>query len=206
MLQQFGQNDVQIEQEQLTAGGFFKLKTVKIRQRLFAGGWSGLFDREICIRGDAVGVLIYDPATEKVALVEQLRVGVLGRHESPWLLEIVAGMMDQGAESEEEVARREAIEEAGVVVKAMEPITRYYTSPGGSTEALSLFCGKADLSQAQGGIFGLEEENEDIRLHILSLDEALSFLADGTINNAMTIISLQWLQLNKQRLDAAWHD
>lgn len=206
MLQQYGQKDVQIEQEQQTNGGFFKLKNITIRQRLFEGGWSSAFDREICVRGDAVGVLLYDPKLNRLALVEQLRVGVLGREESPWLLEIVAGMMDQNAESEEQVVHREAMEEAGLRIAALEPIIRYYSSPGGSTEALSLFCGKTDLSQTQGGVFGLDEENEDIRLHILAVDDVLALLAQGKINNAMTIIALQWFQLNQSRLDALWHD
>ncbi len=206
MIQQFGQQDVVIEKEQLNFDGFFKLKKAQLRHRLFKGGWSNVFEREICVRGDAVGILLYDPRCQKFALVEQLRMGVIGRKQSPWLLEIVAGMLDKDAESEEQVARREALEEAGLEVEQVEYILSYYPSAGGSTERMSLFCGKVNLQDVAGGVFGLIEENEDIRLHIMPVNEALAWLHQGKLENAMTIITLQWFQLNQARLDAQWND
>lgn len=206
MIEQFNQQDVVIEKEEIRDGAYFKLKNLLIRQRLFAGGWSEVFQREVCLRGDAVGILLYDPRCQKFALVEQLRVGVLGREQSPWLLEIVAGMMDKDAENEAEVAIREAQEEAGLDVEAVEFILHYYPSAGGCDERLSLFCGKVSLDGVEGGIFGLPEENEDIRLHVLPVVEALDLLQQGKIDNAMTIIALQWFQLNQARLDAQWHE
>lgn len=203
-MQQFDQRDVEILDSEQAYNGFFKLNKLRLRHRLFAGGWSDVFDRELCVRGDAVGVLLYDPSLQLFAMVEQIRVGVLGREQSPWLLEIVAGMLDKDAESLEAVAKREAFEEAGVEVQKLEPIIRYFCSPGGSTEFFTLFCGKVNLVGVKSGVFGLAEEHEDIRLHILPVETALSYLQDGRINNSMTIIALQWFQLNQQRLDANW--
>lgn len=206
VIKQYQQHDVEIQTETLETDGFFKLRKLRLRHRLFSGGWSAPFEREMCVRGDAVGVLLYDPQLQKFALVEQLRIGVLHRQQSPWLLEIVAGMLDKPDEDCQTVAIREAEEEANLSVEALEPIMRYFCSPGGSTEFFTLFCGRVDLSQAKEGVFGLDEEHEDIRLHIMPVDEVLKLLDQGVINNAMSIIALQWFQLHRARLDALWHD
>jgi ADP-ribose pyrophosphatase len=137
-----------------------------------------------------------------VALVEQFRVGAMDREHSPWLLELVAGLIDKD-EAPQAVALREAMEEAACAVTQLEPITSYFSSPGGSTEYFYLFCGKADLARA-GGIHGLDSEAEDIRVHVLTLADCWQRLGQHQINNAHTIIALQWLQLNQQRLQALW--
>ena len=203
-IQQFQQSDVTIVEDQLSFGGFFKLRKLLLNHKRFDGSQSANFERELCVRGDAVGVLLYDPSLQQFALVEQIRIGVLGREQSPWLLEIVAGMLDKEGELKEDVAKRETMEEAGLEVDVIEPMLEYFCSPGGSTEFFSLFCAKVDLSEAQAGVFGVADEHEDIRLHILSVEQALELLNTGFINNAMTVIALQWFQLNKKRLDKTW--
>lgn len=201
---QFQQQDIDVIEETMAFDGFFKLKSLKLKHALFDGGQSGVIERELCIRGDAVGILLYDPKLQKFAMVEQIRIGVIGRRQSPWLLELVAGMLDKPGEDCAEVARRETLEEAGLSVLAMEPVMEYFCSPGGSTEFFTLFCGKVDLASVTTGIFGVAEENEDIRLHILDVQQAIDGLNSGAINNAMTIIALQWFQLNQSRLDQQW--
>jgi ADP-ribose pyrophosphatase len=204
MLQQFTQNDVEIVAEESAYKGFFSLKKLTIKHRLFNGGWSQAFQRELCVRGDAVGVLLYDPHTQQFAMVEQLRIGVLYRKQSPWLLELVAGMLDKDGEDCAEVARRETQEEAGLEIGQLEPVIEYFCSPGGSTEYFTLFCGKVNLAGIQKDVFGVDGEHEDICLHILPVTEVLEMLNKGFINNAMSIIALQWFQLNKSRLDTLW--
>ncbi|MDB2484577.1 ADP-ribose diphosphatase, partial [Gammaproteobacteria bacterium] len=76
-------------------------------------------------------------------------------------------------------------------------------SPGISNERITLFCGRVDATQA-GGIFGLDAEHEDIEVVVLSLADALAKVASGEINNAMSIIALQWLQLNQPMLEESW--
>lgn len=201
---QFQQQDVEIVDESLAYDGFFKLRNLAIRHKLFQGGWSETFQRELCVRGDAVGVLLYDPQLQKFAMVEQIRIGVLGREQSPWLLELVAGMLDKEGEDKTDLARRETQEEAGLEVQTLEPMIDYFCSPGGSTEFFSLYCGKVDLLGVESEIFGVDNENENIRLHILAVNDVLEMLANGSINNAMTIIALQWFQLHKAKLDAQW--
>ena len=203
-MESFKQKDVEIVEQDLAFDGFFKLKSLKLRHALFNGGQSAIIERELCVRGDAVGGLLYDPQLQRFAMVEQLRIGVLGREQSPWLLELVAGMLDKDSEDPVDVARRETQEEAGLQLQALKPVMEYFCSPGGSTEYFSLFCGKVDLSDVESAIFGVADENEDIRLHILPVEKVLEKLTKGELNNAMSIIALQWFQLNKANLDAYW--
>lgn len=90
--------------------------------------------RELFVRHDAVCVLPYDPQRDRVVLIEQFRVGALGKVDNPWLIELVAGLIDKD-EAPDEVARREAVEEAGLELADLWPVTRYFPSPGAATSA-----------------------------------------------------------------------
>ena len=158
--------------------------------------------RELILRPRAVGVLLFYPAQQQVVLVRQIRVGMLDEGQNPWLLELVAGMVESGEEPIE-VAARESLEEANTKPQDLLQICEYYNSPGISNERITLFCGRVDATQA-GGIFGLDAEHEDIEVVVLSLADALAKVASGEINNAMSIIALQWLQLNQPMLEESW--
>lgn len=201
-MKQLDLNDVQLLESKVAYQGFFQIKTLTLKHRLFAGGWSPSISRELFERGDAVGVLLYDPERDQVALVEQFRIGSYMRNDNPWMLELVAGIIEEG-ESPQQVAERESIEEADCTLEALEPIAGYYSSPGGTSEYFTLFCGKVNMDGV-GGIHGLEEESEDIRVHVFSLADALLKLQEGVINNAHTIIALQWLQLNRSWIVEKW--
>ena len=198
----FGASDVQVLQRTPGYRGFFALDPWQIRHRLYAGGWSGPFTRELFLRDAAAGVLLYDPLRDEVVLVEQFRIGAMvdaqTRGSSPWLLETVAGIIGPG-ETAEELVVREAIEEAGCPIRELIHIVDYYNCPGGSNEFISLFCGLVDASNA-GGLHGVPEENEDICVRVLSSTQAWQALQEGRLNNAMAIIALQWLQLNREKL------
>lgn len=199
----FTRQDVELIKEDILYRGIFTLVRHHLRHRQFNGEWSNPFTREILKRKSAVGVLLYDPSLDQIVLIQQFRAGALDRaNGAPWLLEVVAGVYDPD-EPITEVAKREAQEEAGSVVLDLHPICEYYVSPGGSDEYLHLFCGRIDASQS-GGIHGLAEENEDIRAFTLSSDEAFQCLKEGHIKTSPAIISLQWLQLNRERLKQLW--
>jgi len=153
-------------------------------------------------RGHAVVVLPYDVASDQLVLVEQIRLGAAATSSSPWLLEAVAGMVGAG-ESVEEVARREALEEAGLTLGRLQPMLSYLSSPGGTTERIHLLLGEL-IAPVQTGVFGLAEEHEDIKVHLLSRAEAMQLLATGKIDNAATVIALQWLELHGATVRAAW--
>ncbi len=182
--------------------GFFRIERLQLRHRLFAGGWSGVLQRELFERGHAAAVLPYDPWRDRVVLIEQLRVGALTAAGGPWLLEIVAGIIEQG-ESSEAVVLREAEEEAGCRIDRLEPVYEYHVSPGGTSERISLFCGRVDSRQA-GGLHGLASEGEDIRVSVHDFESAMEMLSAGRLPTATPIIALQWLALNRQRLRQQW--
>jgi ADP-ribose pyrophosphatase len=198
----FNQADVEQLQRERVFDGFFKLDRLQLRHQLFGGGWSESIQRELFVRDDAVCVLPYDPATDRVLLIEQFRVGALDDTRSPWLLELVAGIIEPG-ETPDDVAHREADEEAGATLLALAPICQYHVSPGGSQETIHLFCGRID-SRGLGGIYGLAHEGEDIRAQVMPRQQAYQAVIDGAINNAATIMALQWLQLNHTRLGQQW--
>lgn len=197
MNRQFSANDIEIQQTETVFKGFFRVLRYQVRHRLFDGGWSQPLTRELFARGDSVGVLLYDPQRDCIALAQQFRIGCLNNESGAWVWEVVAGMVKPN-EIPTEVAVREVAEETGLTITQLQltPICSYYSSPGGTDEHLHLFCAVCDLTHANG-IFGLPEEGEDIRIQTLSCEEAFSHLHSGVINNAATVIALQWLQLNQ---------
>lgn len=197
----FSRDDVVVEKRETLFRGFYRMDKLHLRHRQFAGGLGPAITRELFVRPAAVGVLVYDADTDSVLLIEQFRVGALD-DAHPWQFEIVAGLIEPG-EAPEDVVRREALEEAGVTLGAVEKVMDYLPSPGGSDERFGLYVAQADLSLA-GGIHGLREEGEDIRVNVMSFNQAMAALQRGRINNAPCIIALQWLALNKPRLVARW--
>ncbi|EIZ9932006.1 ADP-ribose diphosphatase [Vibrio parahaemolyticus] len=198
---EFTSRDVEIISKESVFEGFFKMVKYRFKHKLFAGGWSDVVEREMFERGHAAAMLPYDPKTDQVVIIEQIRIGAL-EHEHPWQLEIVAGMVDRD-ESAEEVIRREAEEEAGITVGRVASVTSYYPSSGGCSEKLDVFVGEVDASKAHG-IHGLDYEDEDIRVHVLSREQAYQWVKDGIFENGASIIALQWLQLNHQELRSQW--
>jgi ADP-ribose pyrophosphatase len=184
--------------------GFFRIDRYRLRHRLYSGGWSGELTREVFERGHAVGVLLYDPARDALVLIEQFRLAAHLAGFPAWQLEIVAGIIDRPGEGAPDVARREASEEAGLTIDGeVLPIHRYLTSPGGSTETVTLYCGRVDSRDA-GGIHGLADEHEDIKVIVQSFDETMELLRAGKINNGFTIVALYWLTANRARLRRDW--
>ena len=188
----FGHSDYRIKSTETVFQGFFKMTRTVLEHRLFAGGWSQPITRELFNRGDAVGVLLYDPVNHLVGLVEQFRTGAIDEQHGPWQFEVVAGMM-QRDENPEQVAIRELQEETGVEVEKLIPICDYLVSVGGTDEKMHMYCGLLDLT-GKGGIFGLEGESEDILFHVWPYDEVMQTFSEGLLNSAATTVSLLWLQ------------
>jgi ADP-ribose pyrophosphatase len=196
-------DDVEIIERDTVWRGYFRIDRLRLRHRLFAGGWGRPLTREVFERGHAAALLPWDPVRDEVVLIEQFRVGALSAgDDAPWLIEIVAGIIEEG-ETAEDVVRRETLEEAGCRVTDIVPLMDVYTTPGGSSERIALFCGRVDTAGV-GGIHGLPEEGEDIRAFAEPTDAALARLARGEIVNMTTVVALQWLALNRDDLRARW--
>ena len=204
------EDDVEVLDKQTPFKGHFQIDRYRLRHRLFEGGWSGTMTREVFERGHAVAALLYDPDRDRIVLIEQFRVGALAAlaspwckdRFSPWFVEIVAGIIDPG-ESPEDVVRREAREETNCTVLDLTPALHYLPSPGGSSESVFVYVAKVDSGNA-GGIHGLTDEHENIRVFTASPAEAFGFLDEGLIHNAMTIIALQWFRRNRDDLRRRW--
>ncbi len=183
--------------------GYFRIDRYRLRHEQYAGGLGPAVVREVFERGQVAAVLPVDPVARRVVLIEQFRAGAYARGWHPWLLECVAGIIEPG-ESPEAVCRREAGEEAGCLIHDLVPVgVPFLTSPGACTETVSLYCARVDSAEL-GGIHGLDDEGEDIRVSTWALDDALALLGQGRIVNAKTIIALQWLALNHEALMARW--
>jgi ADP-ribose pyrophosphatase len=182
--------------------GYFQIDVYTLRHRKFDGGWTGTMTREVFERGHAAAVLLYDPDRDRVVMLEQFRIGAFAAGVESWLIEVVAGIIDPG-EAADDVARREAVEEAGREVSDMVPIGTFLMTPGASSETLAMFCGRID-SEGAGGIHGLDHEHEDIRVFVASPEEALGRAMAQQCPNANTVISLQWLLLNRAELKERW--
>ena len=199
----FSKNDVEIIAREPLYNGFFSLVRYRFRHRLFNGEMSKEVVREVFERGHAAVLLPYDPLRDEVVLIEQIRIPAYDTSPTPWLLELVAGIIEPG-ENVEQVVRREAMEEAGLTVKRVAPIINYLASPGGTSERLSVLVGEVDASVAQG-CHGLEEENEDILVHVVSREQAYRWVEEGKIDNAASVIALQWLMLHYEKLRKEWN-
>ncbi len=194
--------DVEILEKTVCFEGFFRIERYRLRHRLFSGDWSHPLVRELFERGHAAAVLPYDPIRDEVVLIEQFRVGALNAPGGPWLMEIVAGIIEAD-ETTEDVVKRESIEEANCIITDLIPLYNFLVSPGGTTESVALFCGRVDTTHA-GGVHGASEEGEDIKVHVVAVDTALALLQAGKINSVSAIIALQWLALNRDQVRTMW--
>lgn len=200
---QYRNEDAKILNEETVFKGFFEMKRIQVQHKLFNGTWSRVLSREMFERGHAVAVLPYDPNTQEFVLIEQFRLGAMATSDSPWLFEVIAGMIEPN-EDLDEVCHRESFEEAGITLTGLQKALTYLSSPGGTTERLHIYTAKTDATLARG-VHGLASESEDIMVHRVKESEAREWLDNGKIDNAAAIIALQWFFLNKQKLLASWN-
>jgi ADP-ribose pyrophosphatase len=193
-------NEVQIEKREHAFQGFIQVEKVSLRHRLFGQNtYSKILQRELIHRPEAAGVLIYNDAAQQFALIEQFRVGALDDKDSPWQLEIIAGVLD-GQEKPEECLYREAVEEAGCHLFDLQHLFSFYPSAGACSELFHLYVAQAELPNS-GSIFGMPDEGENIQLHIFDYTDALALLTTGRLKNAPVIMALQWLQQHIKTLN-----
>lgn len=196
--QQSGQ--VEVSSQGADHAGYFVTETVSLRHPRFDGGMSGEITREVFVAAEAAILLPYDPVRDRILLVEQFRMGPWRRGATyPWMLEPVAGRVDPG-ETPEQTARREAMEEAGLALSALEPIGSGYPTPGYSTEYFHVFLGICDLPDGIEGYHGQEDEDEDIRTHVLDWGQASDLLSRGEADNMPLVLALTWLSRERSRL------
>ncbi|MEO5367304.1 MAG: NUDIX domain-containing protein [Magnetococcus sp. WYHC-3] len=195
---------VDIQQIKTTHRGFLHLEEVRLRHQRFDGSMTPPLMREHVRRPDSAAVVLYDPRTDSVVLIRQFRIGPYLAGAGGWQWEIVAGMADGQDQGLEQLARREALEEAGFALEQVRPMLRFFPSPGVSNESVQLFLGVVDsrCPVDKGG--GLDHEGEDIAVHVLPGDEVAAMVATGQIDNATALLGLMWLLARREGLRREW--
>lgn len=199
----FSGDDVRIASQESYRAGFFELRRYELSYRLVAGGWSQFLPAECLIHDGTVAVLPYDPYADKVVLIERFRVGALDELAGPWQLELPSGMFDADGLSAQDRAFIEAETVAKLSLMDVECVCRYLSSPGFTNEKVFLYCGGVVFESTDAEHWGAGLRDE-VSCHLMDRSEAFSALQEGYINNAVTIIALQWLQLNFERLREKW--
>ena len=180
--------------------GFFSVEEHELSYQKFNKTQSEVVIRSALISSDAVIVLPYDPVNDRVLLIEQFRTGpYLKGDNNPWVLEPIAGLVDEG-ETPETAGIREAQEEAHLKIDKLELVARSYPSPGISTEFFHQYVGIVSLPESTNLVSGLESEAEDIRSHIFPFKEFSKMIAKGKINVGPAILLGLWLSKNRKNL------
>ena len=184
---------VNIEDKRYILDDFFKVEEAFLQFELFNGKMSATVRRFSLERGNSVAVLALNLYTEKLSLIRQFRYPTY-KNGHGWIIETIAGMINSD-ETPEEAARREVQEETGLSIAALEHISTFYPSPGGSSELIHLYysevSGVSTMNNKSGGIVN---EGEDIYSLEISLDDALGKIRSGEILDAKTIIGIYWLE------------
>ncbi|MEM9552141.1 MAG: NUDIX domain-containing protein [Pseudomonadota bacterium] len=195
-----GADQVTIYDRRRVHANYFALDELDLSFEKFDGERSARTKREVFVLQDAAIILPYDPVTDRVLLVEQMRSGPLVRgDDAVWQLEAVAGRIDPG-ETPEEAARREAREEAGLDIRSLETVAEAYASPSCTTEYYFIYIGIADLPETGGDGYGLSHETEDIRTLVMSFDQLMEMVDHLHAANAPLVLAALWLARARDRL------
>jgi ADP-ribose pyrophosphatase len=192
----------EVVRHEIAFQGYFRVDRYVFRHTLHSGGMSGEVSREVFERGQAGGVLMYDPQRDEVVLIRQFRAGAYAAGRHAWVWEIVAGIIED-KETAEAMIRRETVEEAGLEVGELIPIQDVLLTPGACSETCQVFLGRIDAARA-GGVFGLASEDEDILVKVMPFAEAYAMVERNEVDNAVGVIALQWLALHRDEVRKRW--
>ena len=183
---------VRVEEVQLLSDNWYVLKKTRFSFRRSDGAWQ-VQTRETYDRGNGAVILLYDLDRRTVILVRQFRYPAYVNGHDDLLIEAPAGLLDDAGP--EERIRAEVEEETGYKVDGVERIFEAFMSPGSVTEKLHFFIGRYQPSDRISDGGGEADEGEDIEVLELPFDQALAMIASGEIQDAKTIILLQYAAL-----------
>ena len=188
---------IEILKDETLSKNWYHLRNITFRYT-DADGRSKVLKRETYDRGNGATILLYDPKRDVVVLVRQFRVPTYVNGGTGWMLETPAGLLD--GDAPEDAIRREAMEETGYRVGAVQSLFKAYMSPGAVTEIVHCFAAVIDIEDRVEDGGGLASEDEDIEVVELSLDTAMEMIVSGEICDGKTIMLLQWAVMNRASL------
>ena len=187
--------------------GRFPVQRIRFRNRRFDGVMSGLRTWELWRRGPAAALLPYDPQADCVVLIEQFRLPALAAGAEPVMVEVPAGLCDEGEDPQITLVR-ETQEEIGLTPRRMLPIGDFLLSPGGCDERVRLMVGEVAIPPADAaglvGTAGLAAEEEDIRIRVWPASRAIEAALDGALPNSVVTIALLWLAAKRPWVRSQW--
>ena len=201
--------DAVIESQTRAWSGRFAVDLIRFRHRRFDGAMSGARTWELWRRGRAAGLVPYDPIADTVVLIEQFRLPALAAGLDPGMIELPAGLIEDG-EPADQAMHRELREETRLEADRLERIGSFLLTPGGCDEVLELFAGRirSPMCDADGivGHAGAAEEGEDIRTRVWPADRAIDLALSGRLPNSVTTIGLLWLAAKRAMLREKWRE
>jgi nudix-type nucleoside diphosphatase (YffH/AdpP family) len=178
-----------IKEEKTVFDDFFTIKEALIEHETFKG--ETITVRRKCFeRGDSVAVLLYEKDTDSLLFTEQFRYPTV-KKDTGWTVEVTAGSLEKG-DTPIKRAQIELQEEIGYHVDDLDFIYSFYVSPGGTSERIFLYFSEVSSKDkiAEGG--GRVSEKEDIQLIKYPVSEIEELLSENKINDAKTLIAVQW--------------
>ncbi len=180
--------------EDCLSSHYYTLKKIKYKYQKNNGEWTS-HTREIYDRGNGAAILLYNSEKKKIVLTRQFRIPTyLNGNEEGLLIEVCAGQLDR--DSPKDCIIRETEEETGYRVKNVTKVYEAYMSPGSVTEKLHFYIAQYEdhMKVSDGG--GVDHEQEDIEVMEIDFEKAIDMISSGQIQDAKTIILLQYAILN----------
>lgn len=172
----------------------YKLDKVDFEFQTKNGSWQTQ-SRECYDRGDGAAILLYNQTKKTVILTKQFRMpSYLNGNSSGMMIEVCAGLLDE--DHPEACIIKEVEEETGFKITDPKKVFELYSTPGAVTEKIHYFVAEYsdDMKISLGG--GLEEEHEEIEVLEINFETALTMVSKGEINDAKTVVLLQYAKLN----------
>jgi ADP-ribose pyrophosphatase len=155
-------------------------------------------ERDVLIAGKVIVVIPIDVARQEIALIRQFRVPAHLANGRGDLVEFVAGRVEAG-ESLIEAARRECKEEIGFGPGKVAELFTFLSTPGVTDEEITIFLAAVDTTKVHEGPL-ITPDGEQLYVHRVSIDAAISALDRHTMRGSPLIIGLQWLALNRENI------
>lgn len=185
---------VNIASEEVLSNNWYILRKYTFDYQRADGSWERQA-REAYDRGNGAVILLYNKEKQTVVLTRQFRLPTYTNgNESGMMIEACAGLLDK--DNPEECIKRETEEETGYKVSSVKKIFEAYMSPGSVTEILYFFVAEYsdDMKVSDGG--GCATEQENIEVMEIPFRKAVQMVANGAINDAKTIMLIQYAQIN----------